>query len=195
MNGAVPRQLLVQKVTHSCLKTLFEKRGIVQRYHCGIQQYARHTGEGKGHRRFLVVWHQIANVIRSSMHSNAYANNAMAKSSKWMIRTVLKGTVRQTTINRQILKPIWKMSSNTCNIPEATGKQPLKEGELKCYECGQKGHMSPQCPKLRSLLRTDPHKNLIRNQDVAGASEGDINIPWFWLDGRTRLQLMCCAHR
>ena len=42
------------------------------------------------------------------------------------------------------------MSSNTHKIPEATGKQPLKEGELKCYECGQRGHMRSQCPKLRS---------------------------------------------
>ena len=31
-----------------------------------------------------------------------------------------------------------------------TGKQPSKKGELKCYECGQKGHMRPQCPKLRN---------------------------------------------
>ena len=42
------------------------------------------------------------------------------------------------------------MSSNTHKIPEATGKQPLKEGELKCYECGQNEHMRPQCLKLRS---------------------------------------------
>ena len=27
------------------------------------------------------------------------------------------------------------MSSNTCKIPETTGEQPSKEGELKCYEC------------------------------------------------------------
>ena len=44
----------------------------------------------------------------------------------------------------------WKMSSNTHKIPETTGKQPLKEGELICYKCGQKGHMQPQCPKLRN---------------------------------------------
>ena len=27
------------------------------------------------------------------------------------------------------------------------------------------------------LLRTDPHRNLIQNQDVAGASRGDVNVP------------------
>ena len=43
--------------------------------------------------------------------------------------------------NRQVTQPIQKTSSNTCKIPETTGKQPLKVGELKCYECGQKGHM------------------------------------------------------
>ena len=35
----------------------------------------------------------------------------------------------------------------------------------------------------------------MQNQDIADASEGDVNILWFWLDGRTRLQLMCCTCR
>ena len=39
-------------------------------------------------------------------HSNAYPNNAMARSSKQMIGTVLKGTARQTTMNKQPSKPI-----------------------------------------------------------------------------------------
>ena len=68
----------------------------------------------------------------------------MAKSFKWMIGAVPKGTVRQTIVNRQLSKPIWNMSSNTHKISEISGKQPLKEGELKCYECGQKGHMQPE---------------------------------------------------
>ena len=25
----------------------------------------------------------------------------------------------------------------------------MKEGELHCNECGQKGHIKPQCPKLK----------------------------------------------
>ena len=74
-------------------------------------------------------------------HSSAYANQSMAKSSKWMMEIALKGTTGQIRINRQVAQPIWKTSSNTRKIPETTGKQPLKEGELKCYECGQKGHM------------------------------------------------------
>ena len=93
--------------------------------------------------------------IRSRMsvetaYSSAHANHSMAKSSKWMIEVALKGTAGQIRMNRQVAQPIRKMSSNTCKIPETAGKQPLKEGELKCYECGQKGHMQPQCPKLRS---------------------------------------------
>ena len=75
-----------------------------------------------------------------AMHSNAYANQNMVKSSKQMIGAALRGTARQM-MNRQVPKPIQNTSSNTHKIPEATGKQPLKEGELKCYECGQKGHM------------------------------------------------------
>ena len=79
-----------------------------------------------------------------AMHSNAYAKQNMVKSFKWMIGVALRGTTGQMIMNRQVPKPIWKMSSNTHKIPETTGKQPSKEGELKCYECGQKGHMRPQ---------------------------------------------------
>ena len=93
--------------------------------------------------------------IRSQMsietaHSSAHANQSVARSSKQMIEVALKGTTGQIRTNRQIAQPIQKTSRNTRKIPETTGKQPLKEGELKCYECGQKGHMRPQCPKLRS---------------------------------------------
>ena len=83
-------------------------------------------------------------------HSSVHANQSVAKSSKWMIEVALKGTTGQIRMNRQVAQLIQKMSSNTCKIPETTGKQPLKEGKLKCYECGQRGHMQPQCPKLRS---------------------------------------------
>ena len=74
-------------------------------------------------------------------HSSAYANQSVAKSSKQMIGVALRGTTGQPRTNRQVTQPIWKMSSNTHKIPETTGKQPSKEGELKCYKCGQKGHM------------------------------------------------------
>ena len=84
-----------------------------------------------------------------TMHNSVYANQSVAKSSKQLIGVALRGT-EQTRTNKQVAQPIWKTSSNTCKIPEATGKQPLKEGELKCYECGQKGHIQPQCLKLRS---------------------------------------------
>ena len=74
-------------------------------------------------------------------HNNAYANQSVAKSSKQMIGVAPKGTTGQTMTNRQVTQPIRKMSSNTHKIPETTGKQPSKEGELRCYECGHKGHM------------------------------------------------------
>ena len=96
----------------------------------------------------------------------------MVKSSKWIIGVALRGTTRQTTMNRQVPKPIWNMSSNTCKIPEATGKLPSKEGELKCYECGQKGHMRPQCLKLRNqrivAVREDNLEEIVEN------IEGDL---------------------
>ena len=58
-----------------------------------------------------------------------------------MIGAVPRGTAGQATANRQVPKPIQNMSSNTHKIPETSGKQPLKEGELKYYKYGQKGHM------------------------------------------------------
>ena len=84
--------------------------------------------------------------IRSQMstetaHGSTHANQSMAKLSKWIIEVAPKGTTGQIRMNRQVTQPIRKTSSNTRKIPETTGKQPLKEGELKCYECGQKGHM------------------------------------------------------
>ena len=106
------------------------------------------------------------------MHSNAYANQNMVKPSKQMIGAASRGTARQMIANRQVPKPIWNMSSNTHKIPEATGKQPLKEGELKCYKCGQKGHMQPQCLKLRSqciaVVRED------NSEEIAKKIEGNL---------------------
>ena len=77
----------------------------------------------------------------TTAHSSAHANQSMARSSKQMIEVALKGTTGQIRTNRQVAQPIRKMSSNTRKIPETTGKQPLKESKLKCYKCGQKGHM------------------------------------------------------
>ena len=74
-------------------------------------------------------------------HGSAHANQSVAKSSKRMIEVAPKGTTGQIRMNRQVTQPIQKTSSNTHKIPEITGKQPLKEDKLKCYECDQKGHM------------------------------------------------------
>ena len=79
------------------------------------------------------------------------------------------------------------MSSNTHKIPETTGKQPLKEGELECYECGQKGHMQPQCPKLRSrciaTVREDHSEEIPENikgnleEDTKSSAYKEEDIP------------------
>ena len=74
-------------------------------------------------------------------HRSVHANQSVARSSKRMIEVALKDTAGQIRTNRQVTQPIWKMSSNTRKIQETTGKQHLKEGELECYEYGQKGHM------------------------------------------------------
>ena len=68
------------------------------------------------------------------VHSNAYVNHAVARSSKQMIGMVLKGTAGQLLTNRQSSKPIQNTSTSTHKAPETAGRQPSKEGELKCYE-------------------------------------------------------------
>ena len=51
-----------------------------------------------------------------------------------------------------------KASNHHLHIPNITGTYaPPKEGELRCYDCGQKGHIKPQCPRLKgkqTVLRT-----------------------------------------
>ena len=80
---------------------------------------------------------------------------------------VPKGTVAQLVVGRPPPKPNRNTHTSTCKLPEATGKQPLKEGELNCYECGQKGHMQPQCLKLRSqriaVVREDNSEGIAKN--------------------------------
>ena len=109
-------------------------------------------------------------------HGSAHANQSMAKSYKWMIEVAPKGTTGQIRMNRQVTQPIRKTSSNTRKIPETTGKQPLKEGKLKCYECGEKGHMRPQFPKLRSrciaVVREDNSEEITEN--IKGNLEEDV---------------------
>ena len=104
-----------------------------------------------------------------------------------MIEVALKGTTGQIRMNRQVTQPIWKTSSNTHKIPETTGKQPSKEGELKCYKCGQKGHMQPQCPKLRSqciaAVREDDSEEIAENiegnleEDAESSASREEEIP------------------
>ena len=104
-----------------------------------------------------------------------------------MIKVAPKGTTGQIRMNRQVTQPIWKMSSNIHKIPETTGKQPSKEGKLKCYKCGQKGHMWPQCPKLRSrriaAVREDDLEEITKNiegnleEDVKSSTSREEEIP------------------
>ena len=69
-------------------------------------------------------------------------------------------------------KGSWWIKKNRNNIekytrqPTLQHKQPSKEGELKCYECGQKGHIQPQCPKLRNqciaVVREDDSEEIVK---------------------------------
>ena len=117
------------------------------------------------------------------MHSNAYINHSMVKSSKWMIGAALRDTAGQTMANRQVPKPIRNMSSNTCKIPEISGKQPSKEGELKCYKCGQKGVLELLIPKPKftprsiSMPRSQPMSSyLLYSSLVFCCSQAPISI-------------------
>ena len=47
-----------------------------------------------------------------------------------------------------------RASSNYLHIPITAGiEAPPKEGKLKCYKCGQKGHFKPQYSKLKGKQR------------------------------------------
>ena len=47
-----------------------------------------------------------------------------------------------------------RASSHRPHVPNITGTDaPPKEGELRCYECGKKGHINPQYPKLNGKQR------------------------------------------
>ena len=60
-------------------------------------------------------WNNIGSWMSvEMMHSNAYVNQNMVKPSKQVIGAALRGTARQIMMNRQVPKPIWNMSSNTC---------------------------------------------------------------------------------
>ena len=128
-------------------------------------------------------------------HGSTHVNQSVARSSKQMIEVAPKGNTGQIRMNRPVTQPIWKTSSNTHKIPETTGKQPSKEGELKCYKCGQKGHMRPQCPKLRSRhiaavgeddseeiakniegnLKEDMKSNASREEEIPQEEEDNLN--------------------
>ena len=74
----------------------------------------------------------------------------MVKTSKPMFYQTNKSsglTQRNLTL---VSRPqtIAKGSNSLPHITSSMGT-PSKEGELNCYECGQKGHIKPQCPKLK----------------------------------------------
>ena len=49
---------------------------------------------------------------------------------------------------------------------------PLTEGELQCYKCGQKGHIKPQCTKLKGKQRVTRAqiKDLIKEDEELSES-------------------------
>ena len=57
------------------------------------------------------------------------------------------------------------------------------DGELlptatwNCMQQQQGGQNTlPKDNNIEAVLRTDPHRNLMQNWDIAGASEGDANV-------------------
>ena len=73
--------------------------------------------------------------------------------------------------------------NNSCPQAVNTAGALPKEGELQCYECGQKGHIKPQCPKLKGKQRVArvQIKELIEEDEelselpIDGASNDTLN--------------------
>ena len=57
-------------------------------------------------------------------------------------------------------------ANNSLQVPSSTGA-PSKEGELRCYEYGQKGHIKPQCPKLKGKQQVAR----VKIEDLIGEDE------------------------
>ena len=79
-----------------------------------------------------------------------------------MIEVAPKGTTGQIRTNRQVAQPIHKMSSNTHKIPETPGKQPSKEGKLKCYEFGQKRTHATSVSKAEEPMHSNGERRQLR---------------------------------
>ena len=98
-------------------------------------------------------------------------------------------------MNRQVPKPIWNMSGNTHKMPETTGKQPLREGEHKCYECGQKGHMRSQCPKLRNwCIVAVPKQESVWCMDKVKAGIHVDQQNFYWRNSRAHSITTVCTN-
>ena len=90
------------------------------------------------------------------LHQSAYKSRP--REPKQMPNTSHKsiGFICRSSKSTTGSKPLVTMkASGFCHqVPNVTGTDtPHKEGELRCYECGQKGHIKPQCPKLKGKQR------------------------------------------
>ena len=76
-------------------------------------------------------------------------------------------------------KPATSQVPSSHNYPMSITYQfQLHEAQLQHHISKLKPHKTPGDDGR--LLRTDPHRNLMQNWNIAGASKGDANIPWFW---------------
>ena len=78
----------------------------------------------------------------------------MVRTSKRMFYPAYKPVGNMQRNHTPVSHPQTTAKANNSR-PQATNTAgaPPKEGELRCYECGQKGHIKPQCPKLKGKQR------------------------------------------
>ena len=129
--------------------------------------------------------------MRNANDGNDVATTAfkpVVRTSKPMFYPAYK-TVGHTQRNHTLLsrlKTTAKASNSRPHIASSTGAPP-KEGEFRCYKCGQKGHLEPQCPKLKGKQRgaRAQIKDLIEENEellelpTSGAPDNALEAPTY----------------
>ena len=156
MHGPVSRWLFIQEVFVICLKTFIAEGSPVQSTAeiSNIQEILEKSKDIKDSSQYTIG----SRIVQEDpvLHHNAYKATLRTFKMMFTLSHKLSGSMNKSSKAVSGSRPLLhvKASSFCPHVPNITGTgTPLKEGELRCYECWQKGHIKPQCPKLKGKQR------------------------------------------